>query len=328
MGTILGQSDLDKLNTIFNYNSFDKDTNNCDSYPDITAAKSKLKKFLWKNDVSDQLLNALCYVYIKNKKNNLDVDLCNYLYYWLGSKVLTNLRHTHFFFEVIKTIYDILSKGELGKVCDPVKYSIYDYYNFYKFKEVYDLSEDYNTYKSHFIIPNPSCDKNYQDKLKTYVYLYKKLRNECAIEKTNYHEEYCNVFNKFFTTEKDIELSLWKCKLKESEEHDQQLEEPRVDAENVPLPERHGLIVGQKLYRQGLLETEEFAEHLGTQHTGLRAENTVMGSVSDHPDNSPPSTVKKSITSAVSAAGLLVPPFLVYHVIAIVIVQRDVLCYI
>ncbi|KMZ88768.1 hypothetical protein PVBG_05860 [Plasmodium vivax Brazil I] len=294
----------------------------------IIYQKHELEGGIWNKNISDELLNALCYVYIKKENNTLNENLCNYLYYWLGSKVLTNLRLKDFFFDVITRIYRILNESELGKICDPAEHNIYNH-NFQKFKDIYDLSEDYNTYKSHFIIPNPSCDKNYQDKLKTYVYLYNKLRDECSIEKTNYNAQYCKVFNKYFSNERHSEITSWKCKLKESEQQVVQLEEkPRKDAENETLLERRGLIVGQKLYRQGLLETEEFAEHLGTQHTGLRAENTVMGSVSDHPDNSPPSTVKKSITSAVSAAGLLVPPFLVYHVIAIVIVQRDVLCYI
>ncbi|SCA60325.1 Plasmodium vivax Vir protein, putative [Plasmodium vivax] len=308
MDVFLGKSKLDSLNTKINYDYFDKYRNNCDNYPQITAAKHLLDGGFWEKNIFDELLNALCYVYIKKENNTLNENLCNYLYYWLGSKVLTNLRLKNFFYEVVSTIYRILSKGELGKVCDPVKYSIYDYYNFYKFKEVYDLSEDYNTYKSHFIIPNPSCDKNYQDELKTYVYLYNKLRDQCSIEKTNYNAQYCKVFNNYFTNKEDEEISSWICKLKESEEHDQQLEEPRVDAENVPLPERHGLIVGQKLYRQGLFEIEEFPEYLSALNNGVLAENTVMGSASVHPDDSSTSTIKKSVTSAVSAAGVLVPP--------------------
>ncbi|KMZ79555.1 hypothetical protein PVIIG_00829 [Plasmodium vivax India VII] len=328
MGEFLGKSKLDHFNTIVNYNSFDKDKENCAYYPHIIAEKHQLYGKIWKKDISDQLLNALCYVYKGKDNDTLDKNLCNYLYYWLGSKVLTNLRHKHFFFDVINTIYHILNKGYLGKVCEPAEYNIY-YYNFYKSKEVYDLSEDYNTYESLFIKPNPSCDKDYQDELKSYLYFYKKLRNECIIEQTNYHDQYCKIFNDYFTEKKDKVISSWICKLKESEEQDKELEEePMEDAENELLPEKPEIIVGQKLYRQGLLETGEFPEYLSALGTGVLAKNTVMGSFSDPTDNSSPSTMKKSITSAVSAAGVLVPPFLVYHVITIVIAQHVFLFYI
>ncbi|KNA01556.1 hypothetical protein PVNG_05002 [Plasmodium vivax North Korean] len=234
MGEILGQSELDLLNTINNYNSFDKDKNNCAFYPRVIEAKHRLDGHFWKNNISDQLLNALCYVYIREKNKTKNENLCNYLYYWLGSKVLTNLRLKYFFFEVIKEIYDILSEGEPGKVCNRVEYSIY-HDNFHKYKLVYDLSEDYNTYKSHFIKPNPSCDKDYEDAIKSYKLLYKKLRNECTIERTNYYDHYCDVFNKYFTQDKNDEISSWTCKLRETDKQDQQLEkEPREEA-----PKKH-----------------------------------------------------------------------------------------
>ncbi|CAG9473086.1 unnamed protein product [Plasmodium vivax] len=313
MGTILGQSELDILNTIINYNSFDKYSDNCANYPRVIAAKHRLGGNFWNNNISDKLLNAVCYVYKRENDGTLNTNLCNYLYYWLGSKILTNLRLKYFFFEVIKEIYDILSEGEPGKVCNRVEYSIY-HDNFQKFKDIFDLSEIYNNYRLHFIKVNPSCDKNYDDAIKKYQVLYNSLRNECTIENTNYHEEYCEVFREHFPNEKHSEISSWKCKLQEPEEQDQQLvEEPTDDARKDQMPERPEKIVEQRNHLPGLLQTRQFVEHPSALHPGLHTGNTVMGSVSDHPDNSPPSTVKKSITSAVSAAGLLVPPFLVYH---------------
>ncbi|CAI7718371.1 PIR protein [Plasmodium vivax] len=313
MAEILGQPELDKLNTIIYYNYFDNYTESCANYPLITAIKSELVDNSWKNDVSDKILNALCYVYGRKMNNRLDKNTCNYFYYWLGSKVLTNLRHKHFFFEVVHKIYGILNGSELGKICDPAEPNIYNH-NFQKFKDIYDLSENYYTYKSHFIKSNPSCYKNYQDELKSYLLLYKQLRNECTIEKTNYHEEYCNVFNKFFTKERDIELSLWKCKLENSEEQFQQLEAYHIgDAERVLLPARREKTIRQKHYRQEHSKGEQFSEGPSALHTGLHTENTVMDSPLDDPDYSSPSTIKKSLTSAASAAGVLVPPFLIYN---------------
>ncbi|CAG9484385.1 unnamed protein product [Plasmodium vivax] len=313
MDVFLGKSKLDSLNTKINYDYFDKYRNNCDNYPQITAGKSKLDGFTWKKNISDNLLNALCYVYKRQKDGTLDENSCNYLYYWLGSKVLTNLRLKNFFSEVMNTIYDILSEGELRKVCDPVNYNI-RYYNFQKFKDIFDFSEIYNNFSLHFLNVHPSCDKDYDDAIKSYQVLYRALRNECSIERTNYREEYCRVFNKLFPNEKHLEISSWKCKLEENEEQGQQLgEEHRDDARKDQMPERPEKIVEQKNHLQRLLGSGLFAEHPSTLYTGLLTENKAISGASDHSEYSSPSTLKKSITSAVSAAGVLVPPFVIYN---------------
>ncbi|KMZ96183.1 hypothetical protein PVNG_06263 [Plasmodium vivax North Korean] len=211
------------------------------------------------------------------------------------------------------TIYDILSEGELRKVCDPVNYNI-RYYNFQKFKDIFDFSEIYNNFSLHFINFNPSCDKDYDDAIKSYKLLYNNLRNECTIENTNHNEQYCEVFNKFFTDAKHSEITSWKCKLKEPEEKPQQLEIYHGgDAEKSQLPARTEITVRQNHYRPGLLQTRQFVEHLNALHSGLHTENTVMDRPLDHSEYSSPSTLKKSITSAVSAAGVLVPPFVIYN---------------
>ncbi|KMZ82403.1 hypothetical protein PVIIG_06109 [Plasmodium vivax India VII] len=230
MGEFLGKSKLDSLRTVINYNYFGRYPNNCAKYPNITSRKYLLGGKFWGENISDKLINALCYVYKKKEDNALDENLCNYLYYCLGSKVLTNLRHTDFFYDVLHKIYYILSNGEHGKVCNPVNYSIYEH-NFHKFKLVYDLSEDYETYKLHFVNPNPSCDIDYDDAIKSYKFLHNKLLNECSMKKTYYNTEYCNVFNNYFTKDKNDQISSWTCHLPKTEELGQQLEkEHRKDA--------------------------------------------------------------------------------------------------
>ncbi|SCA60426.1 VIR protein [Plasmodium vivax] len=313
MEEFLGKSKLANLNTIINYDYFDREEGICANYPHITAAKSKLAGFRWKNDVSDKILNALCYVYRRKVNNMSYINSCNYLYYWLGSKILTNLLLPHFLFEVVNTSYRILNESELGEICHPFNYRINEY-NFFKFKDVYDLSEDYNTYESHFIKPYPSCDRDYQDELKSYVFLFKELLNECTLKRTYNNDQYCNLFNEYFTKARRLELYSWKCELKESEEHVYQLEkEPRDDARNEQMPERPDIIVEQRNNLQRLLGSGLFAEHPSTLDDGLLAENKAMSGASDHSENSSPSTIKKSITSAVSAAGVLVPPFIIYN---------------
>ncbi|KMZ96058.1 hypothetical protein PVNG_05947 [Plasmodium vivax North Korean] len=238
MGEFLGKSKLDNLKTIINYNYFDKYTNNCANYPGITKAKSKLEGTFWINDISDILLNALCYVYIRKENTRINENLCKYLYYWLGSKVFTNLGHTYFFSEVVNTLYGILSEGKLGKVCNPVNYNI-RYYNFQKFKDIYDLSEDYDTYKLHFATFKQSFDKDYENTIKSYKFLYNELRKECSMRKTDYNAQYCKAFNDYFTDDKNEEISSWICELKETEEQDEQLEvEHGEDSDKEQIPER------------------------------------------------------------------------------------------
>ncbi|KMZ82965.1 hypothetical protein PVIIG_05260 [Plasmodium vivax India VII] len=224
---------------------------------------------------------------------------------------------------VVNTLYGILSEGKLGKVCNPVNDSIYDY-NFQKFKDIYDLSEDYDTYKLHFATYKPSCDKDYENTIKSYKFLYNELRKECSMRKTYYNAQYCKVFNDYFTDDKNEEISSWICELKETEEQDQQLEEePMEVAGNEYIQERPGV--------EGLqvrADWDETAQNSRSIISYLSKEGFKRESMSSVSEESSGSTIKKSITSAASAAGVLVPPFLVYHVITIVIVQHDVLCYI
>ncbi|KMZ95104.1 hypothetical protein PVMG_05976 [Plasmodium vivax Mauritania I] len=285
---------LNNLNTVINYNSFGKDTNNCAFYPHIIAEKRELDGKFWKNNISDELLNALCYVYIRDENNTKNENLCNYLYYWLGSKILTNLRLEDFFFHVISTIYHILSK------------------------------EDYETYRLHFINSNSSCDKDYEDAINSYKYLYNDLRKKCFIERTNYHEEYCKAFNNFFTEEKNAQISLWTCQLRETEEQVQQLEkEHSAHVAKEHMPERP-VVGGQQV--QG--DSVQTAQNSRSIVSYLNKELFDRESISSASEESSRSTTTKSITSAVSAAGVLVPPFLIYNVISIVIVQQDLLFYI
>ncbi|CAI7721713.1 PIR protein [Plasmodium vivax] len=290
MEEFLGKSKLANLNTIINYDYFDREEGICANYPHITAAKSKLAGFRWKNDVSDKILNALCYVYRRKVNNMSYINSCNYLYYWLGSKILTNLLLPHFLFEVVNTSYRILNESELG--------------------EIY-----YDTYKLHFATYKPSCDRDYENTIKSYKFFYNELRKECSMRKTYYNAQYCKVFNDYFTDDKNEEISSWICELKETEEQDQQLEEePMEVAGNEYIQERPGV--------EGLqvrADWDETAQNSRSIISYLSKEGFKRESMSSVSEESSGSTIKKSITSAVSAAGVLVPPFIIYNVITIVI---------
>ncbi|KMZ88485.1 hypothetical protein PVBG_05443 [Plasmodium vivax Brazil I] len=192
------------------------------------------------------------------------------------------------------------------------------------FKLVYDLSEDYETYNFHFIQFKPSCDNDYENAIKSYKYLYKDLRKKCFIEKTNYHEEYYKAFNNYFTGDKHAQISLWSCQLREPEEQVQKFEEEHSEVTaKEPMPEK--LAVGRQQIQGDSVKT---AQHSRSIVSYLNKDVFDEVGILSASEDSSPSTIKKSITSAASAAGVLVPPFLVYHVITIMIVQEDFLFYI
>ncbi|SCA59778.1 hypothetical protein PVT01_000042500 [Plasmodium vivax] len=129
------------------------------------------------------------------------------------------------------------------------------------FKLVYDLSEDYETYNSHFIQFKPSCDNDYENAIKSYKYLYKDLRKKCFIEKTNYHEEYCKAFNNYFTGDKHAQISLWSCQLREPEEQVQKFEEEHSEVTaKEPMPEK--LAVGRQQIQGDSVKTAQHSRSI------------------------------------------------------------------
>ncbi|VUZ99515.1 PIR protein, partial [Plasmodium vivax] len=91
-------------------------------------------------------------------------------------------------------------------------------------------------------------------------------------------------------------------------------EEPMEVAGNEYIQERPGV--------EGLqvrADWDETAQNSRSIISYLSKEGFKRESMSSVSEESSGSTIKKSITSAASAAGVLVPPFLVYHVITIVI---------
>ncbi|KMZ98404.1 hypothetical protein PVNG_04348 [Plasmodium vivax North Korean] len=67
------------------------------------------------------------------------------------------------------------------------------------------------------------------------------------MEKTYNNIQYCDVFNKYFTEEKNAHISSWTCQLTETEEEDQLLEEDNwEDAAKIEIPERFILFYNKK----------------------------------------------------------------------------------
>ncbi|SCA82042.1 Plasmodium vivax Vir protein, putative [Plasmodium vivax] len=174
------------------------------------------------------------------------------------------------------------------------------------------LKEDYTSYKQQFTGHKHSCNREYKSYLDTYVNSYKSVRDEC--KKNSNRNSYCEEFNQYFTGKFDYDLSNWKCDLEENGRENQELEEDDEVADKSLLSPEHGMGVHHVINQNQFSSVREEAVNVpGSPGYILVEKNLDLNNISDTPDDYSPSIIKKSITSAASAAGLLVPPFLVYH---------------
>ncbi|CAG9479384.1 unnamed protein product [Plasmodium vivax] len=309
MSNYLGDKKLGLLRTKYNYGKLDSGWDICQKDAFYNKAKTELDRNDGLQDVSDNILKALCYVYKKSLIDNFESDICKFLYFWLGNILLDKMRNKFVFFDVIRDIFDIL-KNHKGKICTAPTYHI-DVENFKNIKLFFDYSEDYDSYDNQITVYNQPCNNNYKKYLQKYVDTYNKFHGICQNEPHSY--AYCDVFNEYFNGKNAYDLSNWKCDLQEHGHEEQELEDEKV-AQESPLspglgkgvhheknPKEFPNVIGQKEERPG---SPGYPSGEGTPFLN----DTLYPA-----DDPTPSTIKKSITSAVSAAGVLVPPFLVYH---------------
>ncbi|KMZ96401.1 hypothetical protein PVNG_05863 [Plasmodium vivax North Korean] len=162
-------------------------------------------------------------------REGFDNDVCNFLYYWLASILLKNLKLGDFYSEIIINLFANLKNDRDGKICAIPPFTTFNINDFNKVKLIFDFSEDYNTYKTHFSQHNLSCNKDYKDYLDKYIISYNDIRSECTTERKNY--SYCEAFRYYFNNKNDDLLSTWKCNLKENDPRDLDLEEGEEEEE-------------------------------------------------------------------------------------------------
>ncbi|KMZ76815.1 hypothetical protein PVIIG_06337 [Plasmodium vivax India VII] len=326
MPNYLGDKALSNLNTKFYYTSLNKGNDDCQDEAFYNIAKKKLEDYDWVEDVSKHILKGLCKVYRKSLNDNFDSDICKFLYFWLGNILLDKLEKKFLFFDVIHDLFNNLTNNKIGKICKlPHHYMEVD--NFKNIKLFFDYSVDYNNYIQQLAGNIHSCNNAYKTYLDSYVSSYKNIKVKCA-ENPN-RNTYCNEFHEYFNGKDAYYLSNWTCDLQENGKEDQELEDDEEVAKE------SGLSPGTVMVVQPAAIQNEVSSVRGQEGHGpgssvyhTREGISDLSNISNLPEDSSPSTIKKSITSAVSAAGVLVPPFLIYNVISIVIVQQDFLFYI
>ncbi|KMZ92853.1 hypothetical protein PVMG_01439 [Plasmodium vivax Mauritania I] len=296
---------------------FDEERGTCDRFSYYSSAKQELDSYPELREISDKILKAVCYVYDKSKSDDFDVDTCKFLYFWLGNTLINKLNNTHFFAEAIIWLFRKLNENDNRKVCN-VPYTDIDEGHFKKIKLIFEYFEDYEKYKLDFAIHNRSCNEDYYTYLKTYVDNYKQLHNECITERQRHM--YCTEFVKYYDPQKHNDLLTWSCNLKETSPESNALPSNAEDLENQKkIDDRpRGVEQETKMKQRPVMAPQEHVRNPASLEPNL---DSVTSETAITSNDSTRSITSKSITGAVSVAGILVPSYLMYNVISVIIVK-------
>ncbi|SCA59702.1 Plasmodium vivax Vir protein, putative [Plasmodium vivax] len=297
------------MRTKRNYKNFDEEKGTCEDFSFSSQARQKLNSYNGLQSVTDKILKAVCYVYNKSKSPDFDVDTCKFLYFWLGTTLLSNLNKTDFYSGVIIELYQLLNENNNRRVCNIPHISIQEK-DFQKIKLIFDYSQDYYNYNLDLASYNPPCNAEYNKYLTTYVYNYKHLYKEC-IEQNQRHS-YCTEFLKYYNAEKHDHLYSWKCNLTETLP---EADPSRGEAENEEQKAQLDVSYGTRVVQEPLEDTDVTVQ-AHQQIPGPLPPNPIIpenSTDSSTSDGTSSTITSKSITGAVSVAGALVPSYLLYN---------------
>ncbi|CAI7724316.1 Plasmodium vivax Vir protein, putative [Plasmodium vivax] len=311
MSNYLGNKKLSNLHTKYYYGKLDEGWNICQDDPFYNTAKEELNEYRELRDDSDKILQALCYVYRTSSRVNFDNNLCNFLYYWLGSVLLNKLEKNIFFQEIILNLFKNLTNDK-GQVCTaPYQYIHTD--DFKKVKLIFDCSEDYKSYSTQYIYHNMYCNNEYKTYFNTHMNIYDKFFGECILE--GKENKYCEAFKKYFPDRKQNLLSKWTCELQEIDRRVEEIEEgDETGEEDVQSSPRSGEEEQVATLPRGFTDVRVTDAGIPAARSpyfdGAVSE---IGSAATPSNDSTTSITSKSITGAASVAGFLVPSYLMYN---------------
>ncbi|KMZ94046.1 hypothetical protein PVMG_02272 [Plasmodium vivax Mauritania I] len=322
MNDYLGDDDVDILNTKHYYGKLDKGLEGCQYYEFYDKAKTELDKNAGLEKDSDKILSALCYVYTMSSNAHFDTNICNFLYYWLGDILLDKLITNVLFHEVILDLFNTLINKN-RKICE-LPHSLMFNEDFKDFKLIFDCSEDYKSYKVQYINPTKSCNNNYKSHLESNIEIYNRFYSECELQ--DLKKPYCDTFKNYFPDRKINLLSQYKCTLETKKPTVNHLDEDHRGAQAQP---QVGQII-EGLQQQKIISVEPERgvsplEYPSSSDSNVYTMGSQMDSNSLSSEGTPPSIISKSVTGAVSVAGALVPSYLLYNVISIIINKYNAL---
>ncbi|GAW84444.1 variable surface protein, partial [Plasmodium gonderi] len=132
---LYNDDELNKLPSKKKYASFNNRDVGCSHSYFYEYVKSGLNQEKWQRDVSEEILNALCFIYNKKEKEDFNSDDCDYLYYWLNELIYTNITYHLHYIPVIKVLEFLLKSSDGRDIC---KYDEY-YMNIENYRDIKKL---------------------------------------------------------------------------------------------------------------------------------------------------------------------------------------------
>ncbi|VUZ93427.1 PIR protein [Plasmodium vivax] len=304
MPNYLGDEKLKFLQTKYNYGKLDSGWDIYEYDILYNEAKNILDENKGLENDSNKILRALYYVYKNRLTGNIESDICNFLYYWLGDILLEKLEKNLFFYDIISKLFKILISKNKHRLCELPHSYMYNN-EFQDYKLIFDCSEDYKSYKVQHIYSIMPCSKNYMTHLERNVNIYKKLED--------LKKPYCDTFREYFPDKTSDLFSQFNCRLETRNPTVGQLEEQKGAQE---LLQEGQMIGGLQQEEKNFVVTEigvSPVQHPSSSDSYVNRVDSQMGDNSLPSDGTPSSITSKSVTGAVSVAGALVPSYLLYN---------------
>ncbi|SBS95684.1 PIR Superfamily Protein [Plasmodium ovale curtisi] len=162
--------------------------------------------YIKETDMSDSLLKAFYYVSYMNANDTFYNERWNYLYFWVGFKVLEKLGNVAFtnvipIVKIVKKhIHGVEYEYDILKI-SPEK--------FMDLKTIYEYIENYDSIKLNIDGNNSDCTQMYKKYVDSSYDVYENTKNTCL---HNGEEEYCKLFNYIVKKHNNIVLKKLTCK--------------------------------------------------------------------------------------------------------------------
>ncbi|SBS99619.1 PIR protein [Plasmodium ovale] len=144
--------------------------------------------YIKETGISDNLLKAFYYVSYLNARDTFFNERWNYLYFWVGFKVLEKLGNPAFIkvIPIIKNVKEHIHGSEY-------EYDILKITSdkFKDLKTIYDYFENYDSINLYIGGNNRDCTEKYKQYVDSSYAIYENIKNTCLY---NEGEEYCKLF--------------------------------------------------------------------------------------------------------------------------------------
>ncbi|SBT53625.1 PIR Superfamily Protein [Plasmodium ovale wallikeri] len=208
MTNLLQNENLEGLMSNINYRNLNQRRDRC-TWVNISSLQSQLNAQIGIKDLREQILDALCDTSFINNHTSECNERCDYLYYWLGSLLLTKLSDDVTFKNIIQIIGAGLNKLENETKCKCDFISDISIDLFKKMNIVFDYSKNFDSIKLALNDHNNTCNNIHHNYVNTAVGTYKEVNSLCVSDTS---KRYCPQFKKYFNGKDYSVLSTLACK--------------------------------------------------------------------------------------------------------------------